>query len=226
MILAIGLIAVVGFVCATYIIVCDLKLKTKRYIEELRYQSFKLKENGKNNFQEQNSSSASTSEKESDKDGIKEEKKPKKVFIAHPAIDKDAVEKWQELSCHLERLGYKVFKDKDSKDENDRRYCINHLSGSDIIIILVGNTDHLLRETGVFRKEIKHISLGFAKGKITYVCSYGTEDVLEVAVKDSCDSETKMVLKKILENVKQHSFNLSEMEQLAKTIDESYKKSN
>ena len=226
LILAISLIVVVWIVCATYIMVCNLKLKTKRHIEELRYKylSIKFKGNGKNNFQEQNSSSASTSEKGSDKDGINEKTKPKKVFIVHSANDEIAIDKFKELSNNFKSLGYEVFKDEDSKKENDIRHCINHLSGSDMIIILVGNTDPLLKDTGVFYAEIEHISQGLADGKITYVCSYGVRDVLEVAINECPEQKLKIVLEKINKNVKQHSFNLSEMKQLAKTIDECYKK--
>lgn len=193
--------------------------------QKTKYICNDLSEKDDSRYEEQNSSSPSTSEKESDKDGISEENEPK-VFIVHSVKgdDKVAIDKWKELSNNLKSLGYDVFKDEDSGRENDIRHCLNHLDGSDIIIILVGNKYPLLTETGVFRAEIEHISQGLAVGKITYVCSYGTPDVLEVAINECTKQNLKIVLEKINNNVKQHSFNYSKMKKLAKEIDECYKK--
>lgn len=217
LIIAISFIVVLLILCATFIKACKLKL-------EATIRLHNLTKNGRDNMKVELSPSGTTSEKESDKDGINEKTKHKNVFIVHSAKNLIAKNRWKELSNNFKSLGYEVFEDEDSEGENDISYCKDHLEGSDIIIILVGDERPLLNTSGVFYHEIEHISRGLAKGKYTYVCSYGVQRPLDDAIKKCDDPKLNRILNEIQTKVTQHCFDLNEMEQLAKTIDGSYKK--
>ncbi|MBQ0142058.1 MAG: hypothetical protein KBT06_04540 [Prevotellaceae bacterium] len=149
---------------------------------------------------------------------------PIQVFIAHPA-DEVSKEKWHALKIALESISgrkYAVFDDLDSVDENDIKYCKDHMNSSTIILVLVGDEEPFTNVSGVFFEELKHLGgHDWAQGKLIYICSYGIKDPLDIIVNNNCDKQYLVNLKT---KVKGHYFNIDNMMILAQNIDDQYQK--
>lgn len=139
-----------------------------------------------------------------------------KVFIAHSCNQN--LQKWWELKEFLKQCNYDVFEDPDAHTNNDMSYCIDHINNSDLIIVLVGDQYPFDRVAGVFYHEMKHLSAGIPRDKVLYICSYGSVDPLDQAVKEFPDQTH---LRRLL-RVKTHNFNCADMGRLAEMIDNAY----
>lgn len=141
------------------------------------------------------------------------------TFIVHPVECKC---QWEEFKACIEQFHeYKVFPDNDAGDECDVKYCIDNICSSSLIIILVDNC-YRFNSKGVFWKEIKFISEGLARGKKIYICSFGSSNPLEDAIK-KCDKERQSILSRLCDEIKTHAFANDSIAELASQVINAHK---